>query len=100
MKEVRKAADTLHGVHVTCNFPLEIGEKVLYEGQFATVTEILSVGKAYMALGQGETYEEMSANATLIQPCWARIDNQRLPKRELVFLRGSGLPVDLPGEDD
>lgn len=99
MKKVELTGDTINGAHVICNQELEVGEKVLYNGQVVTVTEVLHVGKPYKALGQGDTYEEMRRNAHMVQLCWARVDAQLL-KNELVFVTGTGLPADLPGEDD
>ena len=95
MKRVHLTGNTLNGAHVCCDQTLEVGERVLYKGAVVTVTEVLHTGEPYKALGEGETCEEMSENARMVQLCYARIDKPLL-KRELVYLQGNGLPEGLP----
>lgn len=99
MKKVYLTGDTLNGAHVCCDQALEVGEQVLYEGAVVTVTEVLHTEKPYRALGEGDTYEEMSENARMVQPCYARVD-EPLVKKELVYLQGNGLPEGLPDGED
>ena len=96
MKKVKFAADTINGKHIVGSQPLKVGEQVIFNGEIVTVTEILHTEeKGYMALGPGETYEEMSRNAYMVQHCWARIDKP-FRGREVEVLSGTGLPNDLP----
>jgi len=98
MKTVKMAADTINGKHVVAEQPLVVGEKVLFEGEIVTVTEILHTEeKGYMALGKGSTYAEQVKNSSMVQHCWARIDKHFIG-REIEVLRGNGLPEGLPTE--
>ena len=95
--------------------PLREGERVKFDLEDAegygkpydesrvvtgTVGKILSVGKPYEALGDGETYKEMAANSHMVCLCWAEIAQSDIEIPDPMVGVVEGGPADwLPGLD-